>query len=130
MKLWMSGRIDHDIDNIFFGRVLREVKNEINAAIEGKDYGSAIESWDVIMVIYSETIEGSFKYNGRTKETDIEIPIDYEKFKKGDLRESKRLFFDALILSLRKLETSRRKIDFEFQRAIDDITLVAEKSLM
>lgn len=130
MKLWISGRIDHDIENVFFGKVLHSVEQAVNAVIEKKDYGSSIESWDVIMVIYKENIEGSFKYNARTKETDIEVPIEHEKFKAGEIREGKKLFFDALILSLQQLKESKKVKDFSFEKIIDDVRAIAEKEVI
>ena len=126
MKLWMSGRIDHDIEDSLFRTVLNEVEHAVNSVIEGKSYGSSIESWDVIIVIYKERTGSVFKYNARTKETDIEIPIDYQKFKKGDVENGKKLFFSALVLSLQKLMENKKIIDFDFQEAIDDITNIAK----
>ncbi|MET0636618.1 MAG: Imm44 family immunity protein [Chitinophagaceae bacterium] len=127
MKLWISGRIDYDIDDGFFRKVLHEVEQSVNAVIEKRDYGSSIESWDVIMIVFKDGMEGTFKYNARTKETDIEVPIDHEKFKAGHVRTGKILFFDALIISLQKLKEDRRIKDFSFQKIIDDVTAIAEK---
>ena len=129
MKLWISGRIDDDIEGPIFSHVLREVRDVINSYIENKDYGPEIKSWDVIMVIFKEKIAGSFKYNARTKETDIEIPIDHNKFKTGDIKDRKMLFFDALVLSLQQLKENKRLKEFPLQRVIDDITAIAEKEV-
>ena len=121
MKLWISGRIDHEIDDEFFRKVLNETEEEINKIISTKNYGTSIESWDVIMVIYKNQEKNFFKYNAREKETDIEISINYDEFKKGNLKIGKQLFFDALILSLNKLKENKKIVDFEFDRLIADI---------
>jgi len=125
MKLWMSGRIDHDIADDHFRTVLNSVEQTVNFAIKDKDYGASIESWDVIVVIYKEKTEDFFRYNARAKETDIEISIDYDAFKSSDVKTGKALFFDALVRSLERLKGDKKIKDFAFDKAIDDIRNIA-----
>ena len=125
MKLWISGRIDHDIEDNLFRKVLNEVTLKVNEIIVDKNYGSEIEAWDVIMVIYKEATVSIFRYNARSKETDIEISIDHKSFKEGNVQRCKQLFFDALILSLEKLRKNPKLKGFNFQKVIEDVKGVA-----
>lgn len=129
MKLWISGRIDSDIDGLAFRETLQDVENAVNAVIETRDYGPAIEGWDIIMVIFKDVGVSTFKYSARSKETDIEVVIDHQQFKTGDHSVRKKLFFDALILSLEKLQESKKIKEFSFESALADVKAIREKAL-
>ena len=123
MKLWISGRIDYDIDNIFFGNVLHSVEDTVNEVIQKKNYGDAIDSWDIIMVIFKDCNNESeqFKYSSKEKETDIEVCVNHNNFKNGDLKNGKKLFFEALLYSFEKMKGHKKLKDFDFENLIKDV---------
>ncbi|TAD86855.1 MAG: hypothetical protein EAY75_06930 [Bacteroidetes bacterium] len=129
MKLWISGRIEGDIQGPVFSQVLREVRDAVNSCIQTRDYGPGIESWDVIIVIYKENIKPSIRYKQSTRETDIEIPLSHHDFINGDNKVRKRLFFDALTFSLEKLRDSKKVKEFAFDKVIEDMASIAQKEL-
>ena len=129
MKLWISGRIDYDIENVFFGDVLHSVENNVNSLIKDKDYGNVINSWDIIMIIFKECRPDSeiFKFNSKDKETDIEVCVDYENFKNADLDKGKILFLNALLYSIEKMKTHKKLKNFDFEDFMKDINTIKKQ---
>jgi hypothetical protein len=127
MKLWMSGRIDHDINDEIFRKALNTVEKSINYFLDASDYGNLIESWDVVMVIFADAQKGYCRYNAKSKETDIEIIIDHEQFKNGTLADCMKLFYEGLITSLIKLSENPKLNNFNFQSLINQVMKIKEQ---
>jgi immunity protein 44 of polymorphic toxin system len=113
MKLWISGEIEADIGDSF-RYVLNEVETLVNDTLLIKNYGNGINEWDVIMIITQEGGKDSFRYNKKTKDTDVRINIDYNSFKNSDPIRREALFLDHLIRSIDKLkEFNIQDVDLE-----------------
>lgn len=125
MKLWISGEVDSDIGDQF--RIaMNTVENEVNSIIEKKDYGTGLESWDIIFIISQEAGEESFKYKKSSKETDIRAVINHSAFKNANQIGQKKLMLDTLMRSL--LVLKEKKIsDFKVDNLIEDIQILNEK---
>lgn len=104
MKLWISGEIDSIISESF--RITRNyLEQNVNNILASKDYGTGISSWDIIMIISKDIGKEKYKYNKKSRETDIRIIIDIDKFNSCDFVTRVILLLDALIDSLGKILT-------------------------
>lgn len=128
MKLWMSGRIDHDINDEIFREALNTVEKSINDFLNVNDFGNLIESWDVVMVIFADAQKGYCRYSAKSKETDIEVIIDHEQFKNGTLADCMKLFYDGLIKSLVKLSENPKLNSFNFERLINGVQGIKQQN--
>lgn len=113
MKIWIGGEVDSDIFEPF--RIIRnEIEIQVNNIIEKKYYGDGLNSWDLILIIKKEHGVSSYKYNKRTKETDIRLPINYQLFAKAVEKEKKEIVLNCLIECLGILRINQSiKIDFD-----------------
>lgn len=113
MKLWISGEIEADIGDSF-RYVQNKVETLVNDTLLIKNYGNGIDEWDVIMIITQEGGKESFRFNKRTKATDVRINVDYCNYKNSDPIQREVLFLDHLIRSLDHLkEFNIQDVDWE-----------------
>ena len=127
MKLWIGARLDSDINDVF--RVLRnEIESSINQHIEYVDYGDGVKCWDLVLVIFSEGGNEYFRFKKKTKETDIQLCIDYEEFKNGNSLKKQSLIYDALLNSIDIMQDKSIK-DLDFVLLKKDILKLRNKKL-
>lgn len=128
MKLWISGEMDSNIGDYF--RIARNhVENEINTILTSKDYGDGISSWDMIMVVSKDKANEYFNFDRKSKETDIRIVINYEKFENSNLLHKKQIIFDAIIFSVEKM-TAFNITDFNFVDLKNDLLQTKKKFII
>lgn len=130
MKFFMSSEMDSRYDN--FGESLRRVRKEIEPVIkkclDDKNYGSEVEDFAVICIImkFDKQMEadGWFKerrlFKRKTKEADMRLRIDYDKFVRGDDNVKRLLLIDNVIRSIQELSKLAKK-DFRAEELQNDI---------
>ena len=114
MKFWTSGRIDSGIDDEAFRTALNNVESDINNLISKQDYGELIESYDVVVNIFQDTSREKFWYNGKERQTDIDINIDHAEFLNGNSEKQYNLYLTAVLNSIEKMKVNKKLKDFNF----------------
>ena len=97
-----------------FQPIMLKVENAINDVISRVDFGDLISSYDIIINIFKETVEERFKYNSRTKETDIDVRIDHDTYLYADSRQRYLLYLDSILHSIDKMRTNKKLAGFNF----------------
>jgi hypothetical protein len=120
LKLWVGGILDAEIGDSF--RLLRNaLEARINAALQGQDYGDALGTWDVILVVSSQPPAEYVRYSKRTKETDVRLVVNYDDFVQASGNERADLLAGALLKSLHRLRG--KHIDgVDFDRLEHDVS--------
>jgi hypothetical protein len=127
MNFWTTGRIDIKIAFEMFQPAMLEIENKIKAAIAGKDFGSSILSYDIVINIFEEQPEERFRYSAKSKETDIDVNIDHNEFLKGSFQERCILYVNAIIHSVEKIRNHKKIVDFDFEQFQQTLTSLREE---
>jgi Immunity protein 44 len=122
MKLWIGARLDSDIDADVFRIVRNDIESSINQNIQNIDYGDGIVSWDIVLNIFSEGGKDLFKFNKKSKETNIELWIVHSEFKSEDIRKKRELIYNALLKSIDTMQQNSTIQDFNFNLFKEDIS--------
>ena len=132
MKFSISGEIDGSIprDKIDekFLEVLSLVKPKLKSYLETQNYGEEVELLficPIIMKLSKKMIEQGWHkerklFKRKDKSTDFRLMIDYNTFKKANLKEREKLLIENIINSVRLLE-SRTSKNFDGKRLESDI---------
>lgn len=121
MKLWIGARIDSDINYDEFRIVRNKIETSINQFIQNIDYGEGVVSWDIVLNVFSEGGKELFKFNKKTKDTNIELWIDHAEFQNGDVVKKGVLIYNALLKSLDTMKQKSTIKDFNFDLFKKDI---------
>jgi hypothetical protein len=114
MKFWTTGRIDEQISFEIFQPVMLKAEKAINDEISQVDFGDLISSYDIVINIFKENAEEKFKYNPRTKETEIDVYIDHDTFLNSDFQERYLLYIGAILNSIDKMRNNKKLASFNF----------------
>lgn len=126
MKLWISGDVDYRIGD-HFRIIINIVEDEINRLFEKKNYGDAIQSWDIIFIIREDAAyHPEMKFNRKTKETDIRWPIDFRAFSSANSEYRKKLIVEDLKKSLLVLSEKYHLEDLDIKSLLNDIEATYE----
>ena len=87
-----------------------------------------MKCWDLVLVIFSEGGNEYFRFKKKTKETDIQLCIDYEEFKNGNSLKKQSLIYDALLNSIDIMQDKSIK-DLDFVLLKKDILKLRNKKL-
>lgn len=121
MKLWIGARLDSDIDDNVFRIIRNEIETLINQYIQNIDYGDDISSWDIVLNVFLEGGKDLFKFNKKTKETEIELWITHSEFKYGNVSKQYELIYTALLKSIDIMQQKSVIKDFNFDLFKKDI---------
>jgi hypothetical protein len=125
----MSSESDRRFDD--FEEPLRRIRNEIEEKIkkyiENKDYGNEVSELSIIPIIvkFNKQMEeeGWFKerklFKRKSKEADVRLRIDYDRFVNGNNNVKKMLLIGNIIKSIEALSSKAR--DFKAQELVNDI---------
>ncbi|MHC4552292.1 MAG: Imm44 family immunity protein [Planctomycetota bacterium] len=129
MIFFMSSESDRRFDD--FEEPLRRIRNEIEEKIkkyiENKDYGNEVSELSIIPIIvkFNKQMEeeGWFKerklFKRKSKEADVRLRIDYDRFVNGNNNVKKMLLIGNIIKSIEALSSKAR--DFKAQELVNDI---------
>ena len=132
MKFSISGEIDETIPrdkiNEKFLEVLSLVKPKLKSFLATQNYGEEVELLficPIIMKLSKKMIEQGWHkerklFKRKNKSTDFRLRIDYNAFKKANLKEREKLFIENIIKSVRLLEARTSK-NFDGKRLESDI---------
>jgi len=137
MRIFMSGETDGQISNDY-----RIVRNEIELKLkqlESNDYGSEFVDIGIIPIIIDPKRglfeAGFFKerklIKRKTKEADIRLRTDFDKFYAADNNNKRLLLVDNVIRAIRVIG-EKSKADFNSEKLISDILQIfniSEKEL-
>jgi hypothetical protein len=137
MRIFVSGELDGKISHDF--RPLFREADELLKPLENNDYGSEFKYIGIIPIIIdpkSGLLEaGFFKerklIKRKTKEADIRLRTEFDKFYAADYRKKRLLFVDNIIRSIRVIG-EKSKSDFKSEELIADILKafnISEKEL-
>ena len=129
MRIFMSGETDGQISNEY-----RIVRNEIELKLkqlESNDYGSEFVDIDIIPIIIDPKRSlfeaGFFKerqlIKRKTKEAEIRLRTDFDKFYAADHNKKRLLLVDNVIRAI-KVIGEKSKSDFNSEKLIADILKV------
>ena len=129
MRIFISGELDEKIGHDF-RQVLRET-NELLKPLESNDYGSEFVDIGIIPIIIDPKRglfeAGFFKerklIKRKTKEVDIRLRTDFDKFYAADYNKKRLLLVDNIIRSIRIIG-EKSKSDFNSKKLINDIYTV------
>ena len=127
MKFWTTGRIDEKIEFEIFQPVMLEIESRINDTIQGKDYGDAIVSYDIIINIFKDRSEEKFKYSPKNKETDIDVNINHDEFIAADFNKRCELYIDAILHSINEISRNKHLSKFKFEFFKKDLKGLLDK---
>lgn len=127
MKFWTTGRIDEKIEFEIFQLVMLEIESRINDTIQGKDYGDAIVSYDIIINIFKESSEEKFKYSPKKKETDIDVNINHYEFIAANFNKRCELYLNAILHSINEISRNKHLSKFNFDFFKKDLIVLLDK---
>ena len=125
LKIWIGGILDADIADSF--RQLRNrLQEKINTALQGRHYGDALGTWDVILVVSSRPPAEYVRYSALTKETDVRVVSNHDQFAQAIEVERADLLADAVLKSLYLLR-GKRITGVDFERLEHDVSGILAK---
>ena len=129
MRIFVSGELDEKISQDF--RQLYREADKLLKPLESNDYGSEFKYIGIIPIIIDPKrglLEaGFFKerklIKRKTKEADIRLRTDFDKFYAADHNKKRLLLVDNIIRSIRVIG-EKSKSDFNSEKLIADILKV------
>ena len=130
MDFFMSSESDSRFDN--FEEILREIRGDISRQLKDflkdKNYGNGLSDISIMPIIIKidENMEkeGLFKnrilYKQKSKEADIRLRINYDKFINGDKQVKRLLIIENIINSIREI-SKKVKEEFNAKKMEEDI---------
>jgi len=122
MELWLTSEAYAGTrENMLF--VNRTIDADLKEFFLSKNYGEDVEIWGYISVIMPQSVydNGFFheikKYRPKTKEVELRLHIDFDKFVKASNQEALEMVMLKLIESIDIAQREFTKIkDFDFER--------------
>ena len=123
MIIWTTGIIEAEINASFF-QTRRFVQDQLNQMLPNLYFGDAVEKIRIVFIINRDNISEYHRFSKKEKTLDIRVRISYDEFQNSSSIDQVRMFVDAMITSIGKVN-SFQQTEFDKKQLVECIEHIA-----
>lgn len=123
MIIWTTGIIEAEINSAFF-QTRKIVQDRLNEFIPNLQFDSIVEKIRIVFIINRDVISEYHRFSKKEKALDIRVRISYDEFRNALLPEQIKMFADAMITSISKINNFQQH-EFDKEKLIKLVRQIA-----